>query len=589
METSIIVLIVLIIIAVVLGLLYGWIESRSEKQSDKIPHEVIAHNTQKQCQNEIPLTAEGVEQLLRTIGAQIDGNDKIDENTNRWFICYAGGYFEVLYQNGTPLFHLYYENFFEFDMVEEETILRVMADINSRYMVWSCYPVQASGGVSEKLGDVSLSGTMLLSNNYETMSIVLKQTLNAAFAINREFHERYKKLSESKCDYAIQNNLMDFQNKVARAIAQQDSRFQHTKEAEPIDVQEEFSIGSFYALYKPKQEIDLPTAMRIVRGSNVDIIESLPEIIHFNVKDYLLQHIAENDMERIMFAVDFPKFSFVLHLHKLESNEPNKVFYQLVMDEVGVEIIRPDAMPVFHANKMVIEVNTTGKENDPWEAKFMVADAIDKLKAGKKRELSDEQRMLIAYKDMPESTMMQYYWAQKYYNADCTYQALSYFLAIYHHMKKKSEHMSEQGLDFFYEASFYIGHIYLKMGDAERAFYYLNIARNADRTYILREFVNCLCLLKDPFSIKYLCSACKETAQKLNKQDEEDDYDDRVFQYYSFLNRRLVYMLIETEDFSYAKDILEHMISEDVEVEFAQRELAHVQLKLQQDQEKSEL
>ena len=61
----------------------------------------------------------------------------------------------------------------------------------------------------------------------------------------------------------------------------------------------------------------------------------------------------------------------------------------------------------------------------------------------------------------------------------------------------------------------------------------------------------------------------------LNKQDGEEE-DETLMSFYQFLNRRMAYVLIDRKEYDEAESVLNRMIAEGTDVEFAKSELEYL-------------
>ncbi len=592
------------IIVIFFVCLIVWDENKQEKQSDKVLRDAIAKYAPIPTEEQVPEpkpqtvpvselmehTIEGIEKVLRATGANIEHSGQIDENTHRWTVCYAGGYFIVEYEEGTAMARLYYYNFFEFKMADEENILRAIADINAKYMVWRCYPRQyKADGSREKVGNVCLSQLLFLNGTRGAIVDDIRFIFNAAFEINREFHEQYEKIAQSHCDFSFRNNEIDVYNQLARMRIEQEEKLIHNIEQENTSClgrpnlicPHKLTIENIFLLYEPIAWWGLACKMRVIQGTECTQITDLPTIMQFDVMDYLRQQVGA--VERLLIAVDFWTKTLLLNIHKLDFSTEDTWYYQLVINGAGPEILStplPDELTIYHASQFTFMVGINDLDN-PWEAQYNVEEAMDKMSSGRINELNDKQRMLIAYNgELTKKLAMQHYWALKYYNSGCYYQSLCYFSSMLASMKQHWSELNKEWQQCYSEINYHIGHIYMRMGDYERAFFYLNIARDANSIIAYRDFVMCLCYLKEPAgSVSYISHLRDQIIDMLKSQDEPED---KLVDFYHFLNRQLAYMLIETGDLDNAESMLHHMIEQEIDVEYAQKELEYLQQKKEQ-------
>ena len=79
--------------------------------------------------------------------------------------------------------------------------------------------------------------------------------------------------------------------------------------------------------------------------------------------------------------------------------------------------------------------------------------------------------------------------------------------------------------------------------------------------------------MNDPSAKQYLQSKINEVVEIMNKSEEEAE---RLYDFYLFLKRRYVYVLIEQGGYDEAESILKKMIENEECVEFAKDELDYI-------------
>jgi tetratricopeptide (TPR) repeat protein len=219
----------------------------------------------------------------------------------------------------------------------------------------------------------------------------------------------------------------------------------------------------------------------------------------------------------------------------------------------------------------LLEVRLIDAEQDYWEAKYMIDEAMDKSKSGQMNDLSDEQRLVLAI--VQPSLQLDLYWGKKYYNKQCYFQALYHFNRVFENLRKNCNSWNDNVRNLYDEISYYIGFIYTDLKMYDRAFYYLWPAQSNGDINATYEFVNCLCNMKDVGAKGYISSKAKEVTELMNKSEEEVE---RLLPLYNFLRRRYVYALIDRAELDEAEEMLNEMIKEEQDLEFANGELEYI-------------
>ena len=110
----------------------------------------------------------------------------------------------------------------------------------------------------------------------------------------------------------------------------------------------------------------------------------------------------------------------------------------------------------------------------------------------------------------------------------------------------------------------------MKMYD--RAFYYLWSAQANGKISGMQEYVNCLCNMKDVSVKGYIRTKAKEVTDVMNKDEEGE----RLLPLYNFLRRRYAYALIDRDELDEAEEMLNEMIANEQDLEFAKGELEYI-------------
>ena len=165
------------------------------------------------------------------------------------------------------------------------------------------------------------------------------------------------------------------------------------------------------------------------------------------------------------------------------------------------------------------------------------------------------------------------YWGKKYYNNRCYFQSLFYFNQVYWHLKNLKQEWTDEQDRLYYEICYYIGFIYVDLKMYDRAFYYLYMAQSQHIIGATQEFANCLCNMNDPSAKQYLHTKISEVVDIMNKSEEDAE---RLIDFYLFLKRRYVYVLIEQGNYDDAENLLNKMIENEECTDYAKGELEYI-------------
>jgi hypothetical protein len=422
----------------------------------------------------------------------------------------------------------------------------------------------------EKPLNANLSYRLVLNGSLAQIKTSLKELLEQAFHVARDFSaelkEKIKKQKETDDEFF---NNKAFNNKIAY--------IQRMKEIGHLDEQgEEFldsSILSVESLVKYFDNTDFGClqTMRIVKGHDVEEITELDKIQSFDIREYIRKQSDAASIKNISFIIGFEYQELLINLTKASGSTDKTLFYIVNIVCSGSELDGYMENRFPNTARALMEIRLTNAEQDYWEAKYMIDEAMDKSKSGNANELTDEQRLVLTITQ--PSLQLDLYWGKKYYNKQCYFQALYHFNRVFENLRSQCKSWDDEMRALYEEICYYIGFIYTDLKMYDRAFYYLWPAQSNGRISGTQEFVNCLCNMKDVGAKGYISSKAKEVTDLMNKDEEEAEH---LLPLYNFLRRRYVYAMIDRDELDEAEEMLNEMIKGEQDLEFANGELEYI-------------
>ena len=191
-------------------------------------------------------------------------------------------------------------------------------------------------------------------------------------------------------------------------------------------------------------------------------------------------------------------------------------------------------------------------------------------KVRENKELDEDESILLQGITYDKSLGYNFGYGKYLFEHNRYTDALIPFLKIFEKLKMKYYDGDKQLKEMFFDTCYYIGYCFNELEKYDKAFFYLDIARNSDKAKHKIEYVNSLVNSGDVRALPYVDSEIDEIRAKKEKLDEED-----VF-YYRFLYRRLAYLYIEYKMFDEAKHLLEQMKNDEADRDFALGELEYL-------------
>ena len=295
------------------------------------------------------------------------------------------------------------------------------------------------------------------------------------------------------------------------------------------------------------------------------------EIQTFDIREYIKRQPDAASLKCISLVIEFEKQELFINMAQTSGSTDKSLFYvvNIVCSGSDLEGYMENRFPF--TTRTLFEIRLTDAEQDYWEAKYMIDEAADKAKSGHVNDLTDEQRLVLTH--IQPSLQLDLYWGKKYYNKQCYLQALYHFNRIFEYLRDHCKEWDDEMRNLYTEINYYIGFIYSDLKMYDRAFYYLWPAQSSGMISGTYEFVNCLCNMKDTGAKGYISSKAKEVTELMNKSEEESE---QLLPLYNFLRRRYVYVLIDRKELDEAEAILNEMIKDEQDVEFANGELEYI-------------
>ena len=504
--------------------------------------------------------------LLKALGVEI-----IEENKERFIVAFQGGYFDFNFSES--------ENgwvdilYFDFKQIESNylsIVAKVSNTIHLRFWGWTCFVRMSGDETTEKSLSACLSCRFTTLGDIEVVSKKLRGVLEQAFLIAREFNNLLEEDIKKKKDLDEEFfNDVAFNNKIA--YLQRLKETHHLEErGDEFPNSSELSVDNLIKLFDHVDFGNLQD-LRIVREDQIEIVTNVEEIKNFDLRKYIRLQPEVLKIRNLTFIFDFDCQDLFVNLTKAKGSTENSLFFVVNVVRSGSELdaLMDNRGPI--SSRTMMEIRMADSEKDYWEAKYMIDEANDKVNAGNSDELTDEQRLVLSYTNPVSQLAL--YWGKKYYNNRCYFQSLFYFNQIYWHLKNLRQEWNEEQSRLYYEVCYYIGFIYVDLNMYDKAFYYLYMAQTQHSIGATQEFANCLCNMNDPSAKQYLQSKINEVVEIMNKSEEEAE---RLYDFYLFLKRRYVYVLIEQGGYDEAESILKKMIENEECVGFANDELDYI-------------
>ena len=484
------------------------------------------------------------------------------------------GYYLVGFQGG--VFVLFFEedrlNVMYNDVLEcsyDDTVKAslVANEINSAYAVWSCYLRTSARGTSGLPVKVCFSQMFSLTGQLKETTDFIHGVMSSAFSVGREYRERFKKAQQDHSNLANTLNQKDFVYKLelAKRLMEVHNYDEIKEEMPPTSYLRVETLADLFS----DTEFGQPQVMKLLVDDELKFVNDPVEIASFDIRAFVRNLPQPDTLQHLTAMIVFEKQDLIVSLKQMPGSSQKSLFFALNVMRSGVE----DDV-ITHNRSMIsfrdtIEIRLTSEQEDYWEVKYMIDEAKDKHNTDSVSSLSDEQKMMLI--QLSPNVQDDMYWGLKFFNQDCLFQALFYFKRIYYNYCIPGSR-GKQYEDTLADVCLYLGIAYCQLQRYELAFYYLDKTKKYDSILASEWYTNCLCSLKDPGAFRYIKRMIDTVSNNLEDNELDDDLREDLYNYYLFLERRLVQTLISQWQFTEAENLISQMIERKENVEFCKKE-----------------
>lgn len=501
------------------------------------------------------------ENVLKALGVEIleNGGD------GYYLVGFQGGAFVLFFDEDR--LNIMYNDVAECSYSDSVKAAFIANEINSTYAVWSCYLRTSTRGTVGLPVKICFSQMFPLKGDFEETTEFIHGMMTSAFTVGREFRERFKKALKDTSNLANVLNQKDFVHKLELAKRMMEvHNFTEIKDEMPPASY--LRIETLADLFNDS-EFGRAVSLQLIIKDQCEVIDDPQEVIDFDIRSFIRNHPNREELQQLTLIVTFEKQSLIISLKRMPGSSPKSLFFALNVMRTGLE----DDM-INHNRSVIsfrdtIEIRLTTEQEDYWEVKYMVEEAIDKHNTNDISSLNDEQKMMLI--QLAPNVQDDLYWGFKFFNEDCLFQSLFYFKRIYYNYYLPGNH-SRENQHVIADLSLYIGIVYYQLKRYELAYYYLDKTNKYESIIASEWYVNCLCSLNDPKAFGYIKRMIDIVTRNLENNADSDLHSD-LFKFYLFLKRRLVQTLVSENQLIEAELLVKQMINNKENEDFCRKEL----------------
>lgn len=266
----------------------------------------------------------------------------------------------------------------------------------------------------------------------------------------------------------------------------------------------------------------------------------------------------------------------IVHLQYPEGLKDKVLYVQTTFcrPTIKLERSKKGINPQPESLSILIGFDFRKKEETETEFYSVFNSAKEKLKADKLEQMDYLERELIEVLFHPQIAK-EFYFGKKVMSENRFWDAIEYFNNAFSALQQKwwEDQLADEEFQTLIECSFLIGYCYYEIGLFDKAYKYLEFsAKNSQSEYKYQsEYINCLIALKDIRSLIFIDHNLELFTKKTEQDRTEYDYE-----FFMFLLRRKAYCMIELKQYEAAEDILNHILKNDPENQFAKQEIEYI-------------
>ena len=300
-----------------------------------------------------------------------------------------------------------------------------------------------------------------------------------------------------------------------------------------------------------------PIKMVIKCGDKIEELTDEYQIMSFDIREFIKSHPEGKTVRIITFHIEYESNDVVMTLVANNEDTAHARYFRLT----AFTLLPSDEYSSFSS---LIEVSFADSNQDYWEAKYMIDEALAEVEK-KKDEADMSAKTLATLSVINPSYANGFYWGRKYYKF-CTqagahnliHQALYHLYRVNSFLRQQVPTLNENGKDVLIEVNTCIGHLSMMNSNYEEAFHYLDVARRGNSIFSLMLYYDCLCMLMSP-GVEY---EIKDALGNILKYvNSNPDAKEGFTEYIRFLNRRLVYVYMQYQCYGDAEIILNRMLA----------------------------
>lgn len=516
-----------------------------------------------------------VEQALKALNCEGEWKNEDDEDSVAFE--FQGGHFNIRITKDSPYISLLYLFFYQSNL-EEIQIVRAVCNTCNINTENTRIVYSIPNGSNEV--DVHAITSVLLDKSAAQQ--ILKRAMTSSFQMQNSFA---RQIAESrKKDEETENHDPEKQEAMWKReldlLSEQEIMHQvdgpewRSSEAEPL------GLKNMLATALDLRDI-VPQQLTIVANNEVDTMVNADAILAYHLSKPLVKggdFVADEAMLNLKYtAPSKPDVERTLTIHLKAGRKAEQALYFRITTTVvplpigsEVPLDSRDNQPAISSFLVAFDLSSPKQRLDKFH--YMWKEALELVKTNPE-ELSEEQRLICECLDPDQGFNI--YSGSILFRDKRFYEAIHHLEMAFQGCKPGVNGMKASEQERFLYICYLIGFCYSELRQYEKAYYYLDMTMPLRRITYTQEYVNCLVNSTDFRALDIINNLLNDTLSAHSDEDEELPAHIKAF--VNFLKRRKAYVLIDQEKIDEAKTMLQEMLNEPENSDFAISELAYLQ------------
>lgn len=544
---------------------------------------------------------------LRKLNCEMHWTKENDKQRVRF--NYQSGHFVITLEKGSPYARLSFPYIYSLnlDSLDNARMVVNLSNINSDLL-------RIIYTIDEKKGKIDFHICSVLPILRFGMDDLLERAMGDSFRWQKGFVENMEETEkkgnpaeelDSEKGHAYFQRELQIQNEMEMMHQDGDNGW-HEDEQTPMTIGALLKTTMGIRLMPEGDTVEFKPIGMMLMVQNSDKVITLDDpqaIINFRLSGVIIENgtfKAEGAVALLRYVyLSDPTLTRSLTIDiEQDSRTKETLYYRVTISQAPLSINKAiDEDNELHKQKMVsvlLGYDLLSVEKQKSQFRYWWKEAKAMAQEGNTKEMTKEEKLLASMQD--DHLAQNYFKGYKHFLCKRFYEALPPLRDAFNTVTRQCNMRDSQNIKIMKELAYLIGSCYSAIHQYEKANYYLQmLLPTMQRTYS-EAYINCLVNSGDYRTLDVinhiigrLEQVLNNTANSYDEENEDDDIDmnihrdsedlEKVRSFVNFLRRRKAYLLINLGRYEEARTLLQILLQDPENSDFALNELAYIQKK----------